>query len=118
MRLVCLRLSRVTWVCVGFAKLGLFMMQFTPCYGIEIFKIINCDFIFLACGGLFQASSMRSSQERSFRMESLCWRIWHIARKKRLVNNQASKKSSLNSETPPPPHFCTKSQFQIFVMNY
>lgn len=29
---------------------------------------------------------MRSSAERTLRMEHLCWRIWHIARKKRLVN--------------------------------
>jgi hypothetical protein len=38
-----------------------------------------------------KASSMRSSQERSLRMESLCWRIWHIARKKRLVNGKTKK---------------------------
>ncbi|CAM6021442.1 unnamed protein product, partial [Sphagnum balticum] len=35
-----------------------------------------------------KASSVRSSQERSLRMESLCWRIWHIARKKRLIEWQ------------------------------
>nr|AAZ85400.1 sucrose-phosphate synthase 2 [Physcomitrium patens] len=32
-----------------------------------------------------QASATRSSQERTLRMEHLCWRIWHIARKKRLI---------------------------------
>lgn len=40
------------------------------------------------CWHFSQASSVRSSQERSLRMESLCWRIWHIARKKRLVSER------------------------------
>lgn len=32
-----------------------------------------------------KASAVRSSAERTLRMEHLCWRIWHIARKKRLI---------------------------------
>jgi hypothetical protein len=28
---------------------------------------------------------MRSSQERNNRLENLCWRIWHVARKKKQV---------------------------------
>jgi sucrose-phosphate synthase len=57
-----------------------------------------------------KASSMRSSQERSSRMESLCWRIWHIARKKRLVKRA---KKALETLNPPPPllHQITISDF-------
>jgi sucrose-phosphate synthase len=59
-----------------------------------------------------KASSMRSSQERSFRMESLCWRIWHIARKKRLVNKPSELTKAL--ETLNPPTFAPIHNFRFF----
>ncbi|CAO2152462.1 unnamed protein product [Urochloa humidicola] len=35
--------------------------------------------------------AMRSSQERNNRLENLCWRIWHVARKKKQVEWEYSK---------------------------
>ncbi|RLM57935.1 putative sucrose-phosphate synthase 5 [Panicum miliaceum] len=35
--------------------------------------------------------AMRSSQERSNRLENLCWRIWHVARKKKQVEWEYSR---------------------------
>lgn len=32
-----------------------------------------------------QVVAMRNSQERSNRLVNLCWRIWHVARKKKQV---------------------------------
>ncbi|CAL4994274.1 unnamed protein product [Urochloa decumbens] len=35
--------------------------------------------------------AMRSSQERNNRLENLCWRIWHVARKKKQVEWEYSR---------------------------
>jgi hypothetical protein len=38
-----------------------------------------------------QVVAMRSSQERNNRLENLCWRIWHVARKKKQVRRHGTK---------------------------
>lgn len=41
-----------------------------------------CIYFFL---GTLQVVATRNSQERNNRMENMCWRIWHLARKKKQV---------------------------------
>jgi len=40
---------------------------------------------------------MRNSQERSNRLENLCWRIWHVARKKKQVRLSFGEKARLHT---------------------
>ncbi len=65
---------------------GLSYFQLHNPVGKEVSKVLLN--LLTICWHFSQASSVRSSQERSLRMESLCWRIWHIARKKRLVSER------------------------------
>jgi hypothetical protein len=109
-------LSRVTFVCVGIAKLGLFMMQFTPsCYGIENNLITNCDLFFWGLWwvvpGFIHAKFTRTKLSYGvFVLANLA----HCKEEKIGKQTKRAHKSSRNSE---PPHFCTNSQFQIFFMN-
>jgi hypothetical protein len=36
-------------------------------------------------GELLQVIATRNTRERSNRLENMCWRIWHLARKKKQV---------------------------------
>jgi len=44
-----------------------------------------------------QVVAMRNSQERSNRLENLCWRIWHVARKKKQVRLSFGEKARLHT---------------------
>jgi len=36
-------------------------------------------------GELLQVIATRNTRDRSNRLENMCWRIWHLARKKKQV---------------------------------
>lgn len=47
-----------------------------------------------------QVVAMRNSQERSNRLVNLCWRIWHVARKKKQVRCYCFRSAEVQSVCP------------------
>lgn len=41
--------------------------------------------------GEWQVIATRNTRERSNRLENMCWRIWHLTRKKKQVKTPSSK---------------------------
>lgn len=53
------------------------------------------------CGVLnLQVIATRNTRERSNRLENMCWRIWHLARKKKQVSQKKHLRIIFHSKFP------------------